>query len=94
LFPNSRSATLALARRALGLLSDYDQYALVAERAIASGDDAMTRAVSCLIGAAVIVARRLPVLPRAFVAKAFFDAGRELMNSYTYDENEEGTTIH
>jgi hypothetical protein len=83
LLPRNHEAAVALARRALNLLPDRDRFALVCEKAIDSGEDAMLRAVSILLGATVVIARRFPVLQRALVAEQIFKAGRELMGTYT-----------
>jgi hypothetical protein len=92
MFPRTREAAVSLARRALSLLPLRVRHGLVVESAIAESTEEMIHVAAMSLGAAVVVATRLPVIERALVTQQFFQFGRELMA--TYGDDAEVATRH
>ena len=78
--PSDRKQIIAQARQALGLLPPNYQHALIVEQAIYAGEDGMTRAISLLLSAVIVIARRMNPLSRKFIAAQIIEDGERLFN--------------
>lgn len=94
--PNSREATVSLARQALARLSETDKHALVVESALAEGsDEAIVRSGSMMLAVLVFLKSKLQSpLRRALLIQAVYEQMRRLIGTDVTDDGVGNETIH
>ena len=93
--PRDREAAIRLARGAISHLTDVDAHALIVEGALAGDDDAkILRSCSTLLGALVVLIRRMSLLQRALFIGQVFNEMRRLMREYAPNGEVEHETLH
>jgi hypothetical protein len=91
--PTHRAALIEQTRRLFDRLPLFHQHAVLCQKAIDVGADAMVHTASALLGAVIVLARRMPTLQRALFVSQIFNEARTLLGT-TDEDIDNVETLH